>query len=333
MRRNDRPRAKWDKFLDKCRVPMVNQNTEGVMEIFPTINSHFSDTSFMHNAVLDNFYGKMLIHFYSGAVERVGKTGRTYGSSSRWNTLGSHKMLFMVGLAMSPMFVDAKVLPNSDATRGSMQGVSCTELERVKGSAVLQHDVDRDLPMYHEMRDQEMNVRPSPCPQSGAESVASYPLSVTGKMAAESLRYWAMEPVEIKLSNPAASYPRMPVGSEDHHVSRNMTTQTTVEGIVTPAWAMNKGEIGQSPILAGGGEECEDLVYAIEQLIRLGRQRLGPGGARQRHPQQAARVDEEVVRPLNPLPHPVVRDPVVAVTQPMVPKVLQGKFSMGQSGR
>ena len=56
----------------------------------------------MHNVVLTQFYGKMLIHFYSGAVEKVGPAKKTYGSSSRWNTLGSHKMLFVMGLTMLP---------------------------------------------------------------------------------------------------------------------------------------------------------------------------------------------------------------------------------------
>ena len=138
---------------------MIDQDIEFVNDIPPTINFYLSDTTRMHNVVLAKFYGKLLMQFYSGTVERMGRTragyNSTYGSSSRWNTLGSHKMLFIVGLAMCPMFIDAKVLPSPDLTRVRVQNVNRTELERVRGSAVLQHGADWDLPIYNETRNQE----------------------------------------------------------------------------------------------------------------------------------------------------------------------------------
>ena len=80
---------------------------------------------------------------------------RRYGSESRWNTLGSHKMLFIVGLAMCPMFIGANVLPSSSLTRVRVQDVDCTKLEPVRSSAVLQHCTDWDQPMDNETRNQE----------------------------------------------------------------------------------------------------------------------------------------------------------------------------------
>ena len=113
----------------------------------------------MHNVVVASFYGKSLMQFYSGNVHRVRDPqkgpSRHNGSESRWNTLGSHKMLFIVGLAMCPMFIDANVLPSSSLTRVRVQDVDCTKLERVRSSAVLQHCTDWDQPMDNETRNQE----------------------------------------------------------------------------------------------------------------------------------------------------------------------------------
>ena len=67
------------------------------------------------------------------------KAGGSYGSSSRWTTLGSHKMLFVMGLTMFPVLTDANVLPSSTLPRVRIQGYDCAKPERIRSSAVPQH--------------------------------------------------------------------------------------------------------------------------------------------------------------------------------------------------
>ena len=84
----------------------------------------------------------------------MGGPSQRYGSDSRWNTLGSHKLLFIVGLAMFPVIIDANVLPSPSLPRVQVQGYDCTKLEHVRSSAVLQHWPDWDQPMDNETRNQ-----------------------------------------------------------------------------------------------------------------------------------------------------------------------------------
>ena len=74
----------------------------------------------------------------------MGGPSQRYGSDSRWNTLGSHKLLFIVGLAMFPVIIDANVLPSSSLPRVRMQGYDCTKPERIRSSAVPQHCANWD---------------------------------------------------------------------------------------------------------------------------------------------------------------------------------------------
>ena len=83
MRRNDCPKTKWGRFFDKCREPMIDQDFECVNDIFSKNDFYFSDIKFMHNVVLANFYGKSLIQFYSGDLQRVRGNPRSGGEPAR----------------------------------------------------------------------------------------------------------------------------------------------------------------------------------------------------------------------------------------------------------
>ena len=114
--------------------------------------------------------------------------------------------------------------------------------------------------------------------------------------------------------------------SEDQHVSMDLTTKMAVEGVVTPAEWTQLEEVVQHLTPAGAGGECEALVYAVAQLIRLGRQHLGPGGVRQRRPLQVGRVEGEVVQETFPNSAPAQ---IIAASQPFMPNLRCRRFSMG----
>ena len=312
MRRRKRPEGEWGRFFDKCRVSLVDQNIGDVNDVFSQVKLYFSDTKSMHNVVLSNFYGRSLIQFYSGDVQRVngsaGGPSRHYGSSSRWNSLGSPKLLFIRGMAMLPMITDANMVPNFNLPRARVQDVGCTELKRVP-----QHYTDWDQPMDNETGNQvqqyefrssstaeadeivhvvskdqgwlplaqEMGVNQFPCSQRRAGRIAVHHLPSAMSMAAELPIFWALEPREMELDHQSTCCQGVPAASEDQHGSMYLTTKMAVEGVVTPAEWTQLEEVVQHLTLAGTRGECEALVCALAQLICLGRQRLGPGGVRQ----------------------------------------------------
>ena len=63
----------------------------------------------------------------------------SYGSTSKWRTLGPNKMLLIVGLTMFPGFGDASVGASINLPRVRVQGYDCRKPARVRSSAVPQH--------------------------------------------------------------------------------------------------------------------------------------------------------------------------------------------------
>ena len=117
----------------------------------------------------------------------------------------------------------------------------------------------------------------------------------------------------------------VPAESEDQHGSMYLTTKMAVEGVVTPAEWTQLEDVVQHLTPAGTREECEALVCAVAQLIHLGRQRLEPGGVRQRRPLQVGRVEGEVVQETFPNAAPAQ---IIAVSQPFMPNLRCRRFSM-----
>ena len=85
-----------------------------------------------------------------------GSRGRRvqYGSASRWNTLGNHHLLLIMGLAMFPVYNNANHLPNPNLPRVKALGYDDNKPERMQSSTVPDHCSTWDHPMDTENKDQ-----------------------------------------------------------------------------------------------------------------------------------------------------------------------------------